>query len=145
MKILLLNTVQGLKPMYDNDYEEKKKLKLGVVYTADIKIARNYEFLKKYFALINCAFEYLTLDIREKLFHDSIEPFRKTLQIAAGYCELVYSVERKEFVEQATSIAFDNMTEAEFSDLYEKVKFVLFKYFLGGISEEAFMKELANF
>lgn len=145
MKILLLNTVQGLKPMYDTDYDEKKKLKLGVVYTADIKIARNYEFHKKYFALINCAFEYLTLDIREKLFRDSIEPFRKTLQIAAGYFELVYSVERKEFVEQASSIAFDKMSESEFSELYEKVKFVLFKHFLGGISEEAFMKELANF
>ena len=43
MKLLLLNTTSGLKPMYDEDYEEKQKLKIGEVYQATIKTVRNYE------------------------------------------------------------------------------------------------------
>ena len=37
MILLLKNTVEGLKPLYDDDYEEKRKLKIGEVYKADIK------------------------------------------------------------------------------------------------------------
>ena len=54
MDIYLLNTASGLKPCMDEDYEQKKKLKIGKVYKAKITLARNYEFHKKYFALINC-------------------------------------------------------------------------------------------
>lgn len=55
MKLLLLNTAQGLKPCYDEDFEERKKLKIGQEYMADVKVPRNLEFHKKYFALIKCA------------------------------------------------------------------------------------------
>ena len=48
MKLLLLNTASGLKPMYDEDYEEKK-LKIGEVYQATIKTVRNYELHKNNF------------------------------------------------------------------------------------------------
>ena len=32
MKLLLLNTREGLKPLTDDDYDEKKKLKIGEIY-----------------------------------------------------------------------------------------------------------------
>ena len=52
MILLLKNTVEGLKPLYDDDYEEKRKLKIGEVYKADIKPMkpRNLQFHRKYFA-----------------------------------------------------------------------------------------------
>jgi hypothetical protein len=59
MKLFLQNTTHGLIPCYDADYDEKKKLKAGKVYKVEIKLARNYDFHKKYFALINCAWEYI--------------------------------------------------------------------------------------
>ena len=59
MDIYLKNTSSGLIPMIDDDYESKQKLKIGEVYKCTIKKARNYELLKKYFALINCSWEYL--------------------------------------------------------------------------------------
>ncbi|GHT56798.1 hypothetical protein AGMMS49982_23820 [Bacteroidia bacterium] len=52
------NTAHGLIPCYDADYDEKKELKIGETFKAKITLARNYEFHKKYFALINCAWEY---------------------------------------------------------------------------------------
>lgn len=52
MKLYLLNTREGLKPMYDEDYDEKKKLKIGEVYEAEIRQPRNLRFHRKYFALL---------------------------------------------------------------------------------------------
>lgn len=144
MKLNLLNTSSGLKPMYDEDFDEKKKLKIGEVYEATIKRPRNLSFHKKYFALINCAWEYQNERAVEH-FHNSVESFRKTIEVATGWCEPVYSIERKEWNEVPKSIAFDKMDEDEFTELYERVKDVLFKYFLKNISVEEFEKNLINF
>lgn len=143
MKLLLLNTSQGLKPCYDEDFDEKKKLKLGEVYEVTIKKARNYEFHKKYFSLINTAWEYQHENVIE--YFKNVDCFRKTVEIAAGWCDTIYSISRKEWVEIPRSIAFDKMDEFEFRDLYERVKDVLFKYFLKNISEEEFTRNLINY
>ena len=143
MKLLLLNTSQGLKPCYDEDFDEKKKLKLGEVYEVTIKKARNYEFHKKYFSLINTAWEYQHEKVIEHF--KNVDCFRKTVEIAAGWCDTIYSISRKEWVEIPRSIAFDKMDEFEFRDLYERVKDVLFKYFLKNISEEEFTRNLINY
>ena len=60
MKIDLVCTANGFIVASDEDYDKKRKLKIGKVYSVDIKQHRNYELHKKYFALINCAWEYLS-------------------------------------------------------------------------------------
>lgn len=144
MKINLLNTLEGFKLCTDIDYELKCKLKIGKVYQAEIKLLRNYEFLRKYFALLNCSWQYQNEKVQEH-FHNSVESFRKTVQVAAGYCDTYYSISRKEWVEESKSISFEKMEEEEFQDLYNKVKDVLFLYFLKNVSEEEFIKNLINF
>lgn len=144
MEIHLLNTARGLVPCDDYDYEEKGKLKIGEIYRARITKARNYQFHKKYFQLINCAWSYQN----EKTtvhFKESVECFRKTVEIAAGHCDIVYSIARKEWIEIPKSIAFDKMDDAEFTDLYERVKDVLFSIFLKDINEYDFLRNLSNF
>lgn len=143
MKLNLQNTARGLVPCYDDDFESKKKLKIGEIYTVEIRLARNYEFHKKYFALINCAWEYLTEKQQE--FIKSREGFRKTLQIAAGWSETYYSISRKEWLEESKSISFEAMSGDEFETLYNGVKEVLFTTFLRNIREEEFTKNLINF
>ena len=143
MKLHLLNTIDGLRPCTDPDYDQKKRLKIGAVYEAEIREERNYQFLRKYFALIRCAYAFLTPSQQE--FIKSPEGLRKTVQIAAGYCEVYYSIKHKEWVEESKSIAFDKMTESEFSELYEAVKLVLFSTFLKDVDEATFMRELVNF
>ena len=63
----------------------------------------------------------------------------------AGWCDTIYSIKRKEWIEQPKSIAFDKMDELEFRELYDSVRRVLFEVFLKGITEEEFMKNLVNF
>lgn len=144
MKLNLQNTARGLIPLYDDDYEEKRKLKVGEIYSAEVKLIRNYEFLRKYFALINCAWEYQNEKVQEH-FRNSKENFRKTVQIAAGYCETYYSISRKEWIEESKSISFEKMQEEEFQELYNSVKNTLFLTFLRNIPENEFMKNLSNF
>lgn len=144
MELYLLNTTSGLKPCYDEDYEEKKKLKIGETYKAKITLARNLKFHKKFFALINCAWEYQNEKVVE-FFHHNKDAFRKTVEIAAGLYEPVYLIGKKEWSQAPKSIAFDKMDEAEFMDLYDNVKRVLFQTFLRHIDEEEFMKNLINF
>ena len=144
MKIFCTNTAHGLVPNYDSDFDEKKKLKIGKVYSCEIRLTRNYEFHKKYFALLNCAWEYLN-EATKRFFSESKYGFRKTVEIAAGWYEKVYSFRLKDWVEVPKSISFESMDEGEFNDLYERVKDVLFQTFLRDISEEEFMKHLIIF
>lgn len=130
--------------MYDSDYDEKKKLKIGEVYEATIKQPRNLSLHRKYFSLINIAWEYQNERSVEHFKHN-IDLFRKTVEVAAGWYEPVYSIARKEWIEIPKSIAFDKMDNAEFTELYERVKDVLFKYFLKNISAEEFEQNLINF
>ena len=136
--------VDGLKPCYDEDYDEKKRLKIGSTYTCEIKLQRNSRLHRKYFSLIHTAWAFQS-EAREKFFNNDVESFRKTVEIAAGNCERVYNVSRNEWMDIPKSIAFDKMDETEFEVLYERVKDVLFTIFLTHISQEEFMQHLNNY
>ena len=144
MKINLVCTSEGFKPASDEDYELKKTIKNGTVCECTIKEYRNYKFLRKYFSLINCAWEYLTEE-QQRFFYDNKDSFRKTVEISAGHCEPVYNRTRNEWVDMPKSVAFDKMTESEFSALYERVKDVLYNMFLTNVNREEFENELRYF
>ena len=138
-----MNTAQGLKPMYDEDYDEKRKLKIGQVYRAKVTVPRNLKFHRLYFSLINCAWDLLTEKART--FFGNKESFRKTVQVAAGYCERVYNLDMKSWVEVPRSIAFDKMKGDEFEELYRDVREVLLTVFLKHITIEQFEETLINY
>ena len=96
------------------------------------------------FALIQCAWEYQNEKVVEH-FKSNIELFRKTVEMAAGHCDLICSIERKEWIETPKSIAFDAMSESEFQDLYDNVLSVLFRIFLKHVTEEEFKRNLQYF
>lgn len=144
MKILVRNTIEGLVPLFDEDYDNKKKLKLGQDYKVQITKARNIDFHRKYFALINTGWEFLNEE-QAKFFHNSREGFRKSVQIAAGYFEKVYSINRGEWIEESISISFDSMDEFEFRELYQKVRDIIFTLIERNVTEEEFIMHLADF
>lgn len=144
MEIKLICTSTGFKVCDDTDYEVKRKLKIGGVYSCRIKQLRNYGLHRKYFALINCAWNFLNEPTRE-FFKQDTELFRKTVEIASGHCEMVYSVSRREWIEQAKSVAFDKMSADDFAVLYERVKETLFSVFLKDVKLDDFLRELSNF
>lgn len=137
MELLALNTSEGLKPCYDEDYDEKKKLKLGKIYKVRITEPRNVDFHRKYFKLINTAWEYQNEAVC-KHFNNNVDCFRKTVEIAAGHCDTVFNIKLKEWVDIPKSISFDKMDEFQFREHYEAVKKVLFSVFLRDIKEEDF-------
>lgn len=144
MKILLLNTPTGLKPLYDADFDEKRKLRIGEAYEAEIKKMRNLRFHRKYFALMTTAWEFQSEAVTSH-FGGNMEAFRKCVEVAAGHCDKVYHLASSSWVDTPKSIAFDKMDEAEFSDLYERVKTVIFSVFLKDIEEQEFIKIVETF
>ena len=143
MQIRVKNTAHGLVPLYDDDFDEKKRLKIGEDYVVDIKKPRNIKHHRLYFSLINCAWDLLTE--KQRTFFGSKESFRKTLQVAAGHCERVFHLKLRDWVEVPKSIAFDKMSGDEFEDLYKNVREVLFSVFLKHITIEQFDEYLINY
>jgi len=106
-----------------------KKLKAGETILVNVKKPRNIKFHRKYFALLSVAWEN-----QEK--YEAFEAMRKEVIMRAGW-----------FVEhhhltgaisyEAKSIAFHNMDELEFDDLYNKSIDVILKHFMPGGDADA--------
>ena len=145
MKILLQNTALGLVPLYDSDLDEKRKLKVGQVYQADIKVVRNINFHRKMWAMLNTAWALLPEKTQNGF--RSFEGFRAYLLVAAGFYDTYFSPRLKEFVEVPKSMSFASMDEAEFSDCYEAIKNVIWNILSirVSITQEMFETYLANF
>ena len=143
MKLMVINTPRGLVPMGDDDYDEKRKLKVGQTYTVEIRVARNVDFHRKYFALISYAWEFL--NEAEVASFRTKEGFRKSLEITAGHYEPLYDLETQSFVHVPKSISFGSMDNAEFSILYDRVKDVIFSIIGNRVTREEFERILIDF
>ena len=143
MKLLVINTPRGLVPLGDDDYDEKKKLKLGQTYSVEVKVARNVDFHRKYFALISYAWEFLNEQETERF--RTKENFRKYVEVAAGHCDVIFHPRLQEYVEIPKSISFGKMDNAEFSDLYKRVKDVIFSIIGDRVTQDQFERLLLDF
>jgi len=130
MEIYLKNTLHGLIPMYPSDYDEKKKLKIGETYKAVITRPRNYEFHKKFFALVNLGYENTSLEM-------PFDVYRKYLIQKAGFFK-TYATPKGTYFE-AESISFASMDKEAFEDLYSRVIDVVIKD-IGSTTEEIEMQ-----
>lgn len=143
MKLLVINTPRGLVPLGDDDYDEKKKLKLGQTYSVEVKVARNVDFHRKYFALISYAWEFL--NEQETAAFVTKEGFRKSIEVAAGHYEPQYNLVTQSYDHVPKSISFGKMDNAEFSDLYQRVKDVIFSIIGDRVTQDQFERLLLDF
>ena len=143
MKLLVVNTPRGLVPMGDDDYDEKKKLKLGETYSVEVKVVRNLDFHRKYFALISYAWEFL--NEQETAAFRTKDGFRKSVEIAAGHYEPQYDLTTRSYIHAPKSISFGKMDNAAFSDLYRRVKDVIFSIIGDRVNEDEFERLLLDF
>lgn len=128
-------------PATDEDMEKALKIKKGMVVEANIKVLRNYKLLRKFFAMINTAWEFLT-DRQKENFKNSKDVFRLTLTASAGYCDVL---QLSPPVIIPKSIAFDKMSEAEFERLYEDVINKLFEWVLPNVDRDTFYEAMKDF
>jgi len=104
--------------------------KQGSVLAADVKKPRNYEFHKKYFSLLDYAFdcwEPEPIEYKGMVIQKNQTKFRKDIQIAAGYGEATYNL-KGEIQYVSKSIKFGKMEEEEFEKLYSSVINVILDY-----------------
>jgi tryptophan 2,3-dioxygenase len=94
---------------------------------------RNSAFHRKYFALLNYAFE--NWDIPETDGAKNFNRFRDDITILAGFYEKHYRVDRSVRIE-AQSISFAKMEQAEFDALYSKTLDILLARILPSHTED---------
>ena len=76
-----------------------------------------------------------------------IDSFRDTITVAAGFVDVFYDIGRREYLERPKSWSFDSMDNAEFEELYERMKDVIWGILSKrvGITQEMFERYLANY
>jgi len=120
-KIHLVRTLSGFNPATNSDFELSKKIKLNEIYSYEFKRPRNYNFHKKFFALVKMVYE-------NQEQYTNIEHLRKDLIIESGNYDLRYDLLGVE-IREAKSISFAKMDEIQFNYLYNSVIDVIVKYF----------------
>ena len=144
MEIHLVRTSLGLQAYSDEDYENLQKIKVGSVVKAKIVQPRNIKFHRKFFALINAAWDSLTEQQRINL--RSKETFREQLLIVSGFSEPLYDLNGQKFLEKAKSISFAKMDEPAFDKVYSKVLDTILTILVAdGVSEDQFNNILKNY
>lgn len=134
MKIYLLKTGNA----YVVDSGDDSDIKGGEVVSAEIKRPRNYRFHKKYFALLQYAFDVWEPELLEYNGQEvgkNFDRFREDITILAGYYTLAENI-KGEPKAIAKSISFGKMLEDEFSCLYSKTIDVILKHVLKNYTRE---------
>ena len=141
MEIVLKKLAGVLAPINEVEAVKLKSFKVGEGVRCKVTRIRNYEFLKKYFALLNLAYDYWEPPqnfVGEKNF----ERFRKDVIILAGFYSQYVRVDGSTRIEPK-SIAFGSMSEDEFADLYTKTIDAIVKHVLPQFSGDE-LREIAR-
>lgn len=124
MEIYLAKAAGGfLVPVDQQSTEALAKLKAGQGVKVTIKRVRNLQHLRKFFALLNLAFdawEPVELEYKGERVQKNFDQFRNDVVVLAGFGEASYNF-RGEVRVRAKSLAFGNMSQDEFESLYQAV------------------------
>jgi hypothetical protein len=134
MKELVLTKAPGgvLIPVDPQAAEYIAKLKLGQGVTATVKRHRNPRFHRKYFALLNLAFdawEPVAATYKGQVVGKNFDQFRNDIVCLAGFGEVAINL-RGETRVTAKSISFAAMSQDEFDDLYNATVNTVLKHVL---------------
>lgn len=144
MDIFCKVTAYGLVPLYDSDYDLKKRLRVGSVVKCKVSNPRNYKHHKKFFALVRLTFDNLPYNLAEywniRNEEDMLRRFKRDL----GYFKTSLN-ERGEKEIEYQSISFSAMEQHEFERFYNQcIDLVLYKY-IKGIDREDLIEEIEQF
>lgn len=143
MKLRVVNTPTGFVPETDDDFEVKRKLKIGNTYELTIREIRNPLFNRKFHAMIRIAWEYLPDEMQNKF--GNIDNFRYMTEIKAGFCEMVFDPVSGIASYRPMSTAFDKMAEADFEKVYNGVLNVILRDYLPNINNNEFIEQIKYF
>lgn len=144
MDIFCKVTAYGLVPLYDSDYDLKKRLRVGSVVKCKVSNPRNYEHHKKFFALVRLTFDNLPSNLAEYFKVHNEEDMLRRFKRDLGYFKTSLN-ERGEKEIEYQSISFSAMEQHEFERFYNQcIDLVLYKY-IKGIDKQDLITEIENF
>ena len=136
MDIILFKANGSLHPLNDIERKKLEGFKHGEGVRVKLTRMRNYEFHKKYFALLSLAYDYWEPPESDAWddgkfigAEKNFERFRKDVTILAGFYEQYVRVDGSTRIEPK-SISFGSMSEDEFSELYTKTIDAIIKHVL---------------
>ena len=143
MDIYCRVTPNGLVPMYDSDYNEKQRLRDGDTVLCHISKPRNYEFHKKFFALVRITFDNLPERLIQMLGIRSEEDMLDCLKIDLGLFSTLWHGGRQ--VVRLGSISFAAMDNTEFEKFYNRCITLILDKYLCGTDRQAVIEEVEHF
>ena len=144
MDIYCRVTPYGLVPLYDSDHDLKLRLRVGSTVRCRVTLPRNYEFHKKFFALVRLTYDNLPLPLVERWNVRSVDDMLRRFKRDLGYFTAIVN-DRGEREIEYKSISFAAMDEEEFERFYtDCVNLVLDKY-IPGIDRDDLINEVEHF
>jgi len=139
---LIKTDYQEFIPAYQSDHDLVRKIKPFTVVRTTIVRDRNYQFFKKYWALMKMA--HFHLNEKFKADYPTYKHLEKAVRIEAGHFDVLALVDGT-ITRLPRSISFKKMTETEFEEHYTFVTNVICDKFIEGISLEDFEQDIEDF
>lgn len=133
----------GLIPMYDSDLDEKHRLRIGDNVLCTIKRPRNYEFHKKYFALLRLTVANLPHLIQQQMQIFTEEDLLDCLKIDLGLFTTRWHGGRQ--IVKTGSISFAKMDNTEFEKFFSRSVDTILRIYLRGTDRQALIEEVENY
>lgn len=133
----------GLIPMYDSDLDEKHRLRIGDNVLCTIKRPRNYEFHKKYFALLRLTVANLPHLIQQQMQIFTEEDLLDCLKIDLGLFTTRWHGGRQ--IVKTGSISFAQMDNTEFEKFFSRSVDAILRIYLRGTDRQALIEEVENY
>lgn len=134
-------------PAHDIDLERLQRFKNGEMYTAEIKLTRNPQFHRKVMAFFDFCFQHWNAEksgLGNADERTQFNRFHKDLTILAGYYDTVVNI-RGEVRAEAKSIAYANMQQDEFEELYNALIKAAIKHVFGRARDQNILNQLQSF
>lgn len=133
----------GLIPMYDSDLDEKHRLRIGDNVLCTIKRPRNYEYHKKYFALLRLTVANLPHLIQQQMQIFTEEDLLDCLKIDLGLFTTRWHGGRQ--IVKTGSISFAKMDNTEFERFFSRSVDAILRIYLRGTDRQALIEEVENY
>lgn len=133
----------GLIPMYDSDLDEKHRLRIGDNVLCTIKRPRNYDFHKKYWALLRLTVANLPHLIQQQMQIFTEEDLLDCLKIDLGLFTTRWHGGRQ--IVKTGSISFAKMDNTEFEKFFSRSVDAILRIYLRGTDRQALIEEVENY
>lgn len=120
-------TGYALMPAHQSDLDAIKKLPNNEPVRVKITRVRNVQFHRKYFALLNYAFDCWEPDENNQVGEKNFDRFRADIIILAGFYKQYVRLDGSTRIEPK-SISFAKMGQDEFDELYQRTIDVIIKH-----------------